>query len=156
MFSLLCGYFTSGITWICASIISAFFSSVIIFGCFSFFGVTVKVLLLIGQKNDRFFSEFTGWSYSGYASTIGTITGSSLVNGFDWDALFILSLSWFTSFSFSWTTSLTGTLRGTAREVGFLNISARFISASLCPSPSFTSGISGAVFCGAQIKSCAA
>ena len=56
--------------------------SILIFGTFSFFGVTVKFLILIGQKNDRYFSGFNGWSSYGYASTIGTLIFSSLVNSF--------------------------------------------------------------------------
>ena len=94
----------------------------------------------------RFFVGFTGWSYSSYISTIGNLIGSSSVTGFDWDALFIWDLSWFTSLSFSWTASLTGTFGGTARGLDFTDICAKFIIASLCPSTSFTSGLAGAGF----------
>ena len=100
-----------------------FFSSIPIFGSFSSFGVTVQFLLLIVQINDHFLAGFTGWSSSGYASTLGTLIVSSSVIGFDRDALFIWALSWFTSLRFSWIPSLTGILGGTARGLDFPNIS---------------------------------
>ena len=53
MISFLCGFSTPGITWGCSSCVSSF-PSIIIFGNFSFFGVTVKFLLLIGKKNGSF------------------------------------------------------------------------------------------------------
>ena len=67
------------------------------FWIFSFFDVTVKFLLLIGRKKWTFFAGFTGWSYSEYDSTIGTLRDSSLVTGYNWGLIFIWALSWFTS-----------------------------------------------------------
>ena len=96
-----------------------------------------------------FFNGFTGWSSSGYAYTIGTLRVSSLVNGFDWDAIFIWALSWFISLSFYWDTYLTGILGSTTGALAFLNISYRVMNESLCPFPSFTSGLAGDGFCSA-------
>ena len=96
-----------------------------------------------------FFNGFTGWSSSGYAYTIGTLRVSSLVHGLDWDALFIWDISWFTCVSFSWATYLTGILGSTAGALAFLNISYRVMNESLCPFPSFTSGLAGDGFCSA-------
>ena len=93
------------------------------------------------------FVGFAGCISSGYASTIGTLRGSSLVDGLDWGALLIWDLSWFTSLSLSWTTYLTGTFGVTTGGLDFLDISARVLNASLCPFTSFTSGISDAGFC---------
>ena len=119
LMSFIFGFSTSGITWGCASGVSAFFLQFSFLITFLFFFVSVKFLLLVGQKNDQVFSEFTGWIYYGYSSTIISLRGSSLVTFFDRDALFILSLSWFISLSFSWTTSLTSTLGGTAGGLYF-------------------------------------
>ena len=93
-----------------------------------------------------FFAGCTCWRSYGYESTIVTLRGSALVNGFDWDAYLIWVISWFTSWSFSWNSPLIGTLRGTAGGIAFLNISARDINTSLCELTILTSGISGAGF----------
>ena len=50
LMSLLCSISTSGITWVCTYGVSAFSLSILIFGSFSVFGVTIEFLLLIGQK----------------------------------------------------------------------------------------------------------
>ena len=100
------------------------------------------------------FSGCTGWIYSGHASTIGTLGYSALVNGFDWDTIFILVLSWFTCWSFYWNSPLTGTLRGTTGGFAFLNISATVLNFSLSPFPSLNSGIAGAGFCSVKIILC--
>ena len=50
LMSLLCSISTSGITWGCTYGVYAFFLSILIFGNFSVFGVTIEFLLLIGQK----------------------------------------------------------------------------------------------------------
>ena len=84
-----------------------------------------------------------------YEFTIGTLKGSSSVTGFDWVAIFMWDLSWFTSLSFSWTTSLTGTFGVTSGGLNFLNIYASVLNESLCPFNNFTSGISGAGLCSA-------
>ena len=67
-----------------------------------------------------------------YAFTVGTIRGSSLVTGFDQDALFISALSWLTSLTFSWTPYLTGTLGGTAEGLDFLDLFAKIFNTSFC------------------------
>ena len=106
-----------------------------------------------------FLDGCTGWGYSVYVSTIVTLRGSALANRFDWDAIFIWDVSWFSCLSFSWISSLTGTLGGTAWGGGggvFLNISARVINTSLYAFPIFTSGVPGYGFCIAWIKSCGA
>ena len=54
LMSLLCSFSTSGITWGCTYGVSAFVLSILIFGHFSILGVTVELLLLVGQKNDVF------------------------------------------------------------------------------------------------------
>ena len=60
-----------------------FYFSILSFGNFPIFGVTVKFLLLISWKNIVFFfAGFTGWSSYGYASKIGNLRGSALVNVF--------------------------------------------------------------------------
>ena len=51
LMSLLCDFYTSGITRGCASGVSAFFLRFSFLAIFHFFGVTVKFLLLIGRKN---------------------------------------------------------------------------------------------------------
>ena len=108
------------------------------------------------MKKMGLFPWFNGWSSSGYASTIGTLRGSTLVNVFDCGALFILVPSWFASWSFFWPTSLTGTLRGTARGFTFLNISARVFNSSLCSFPDCNKRLAGAGFYSEYIRSCAA
>ena len=60
-----------------APLVYPIFSSIIIFGNLSFFGVTVKFLPLIGQKMIAFFAGFIGWSSSRYTYIIGTLRGSS-------------------------------------------------------------------------------
>ena len=120
------------------------FFSILIFGHFLNFCVTAK--FLIGW-NFYIFSRCAGWSSSSYASTICTLRGSALVNGFDWDSIFVWFISWFTSCSFSWNKSLTGTPRGTDEGFAFMNISDRVLNDSLCLFTSFTSGIYGVGFC---------
>ena len=78
------------------------------------------------------------------------------MTGFDWDALFIWDLSWFTCLSFSWATYLTGILEITAGGLDFLNISDRDINASLCVFNCLNSVISGAGLCSEYIKYCTA
>ena len=95
------------------------------------------------------FPECTGWISSGYASTMGTLRGYALVNGFDWDAIFIWDIYWFTSWSFSWNTPLTGTLGGTDGGFEFMNIYARFLNYPLSLFLSLTIRLAGAVLCGA-------
>ena len=51
---------------------------------------------------------------------------------------------------------LIATLRGTAGDVAFTNISARDINYSMCEFPSVTSGLKCAGFCSSLIKSCVA
>ena len=51
--------------------------------------------------------------------------------------------SWFTCWIFSWCNPLTGTIRGTAGEVDFPNISARDLNASLCEFPSVNIDLTG-------------
>ena len=136
---------TSGITWGCASGVSVFSSSIFIFGNFSFLGVTVKFLLLIGRKME-FFAGFTGWISSIYAYTIGTIRGSALVDGVAWDEIFIWDLSWFTSLGFSWNIYLIGTLRVISGGLDLLNISAKVINAYLGSFNFVDSGLAGSIF----------
>ena len=45
LMSLFCGFFTSGITWGCGSIVSAFIFPILIFGNFPIFGITAKFML---------------------------------------------------------------------------------------------------------------
>ena len=114
----------------------------------SFFGVTIQFLLLIGNnKMIGVFDGFNGWIFSWYVSTIDTLRGYLLVNGFYWDEVLIWDISWFTSLSLYWTTYLTGTIRGTDEGLAFPNISDRFLNASLCSFTSLTSALSGAGFC---------
>ena len=121
----------------------------------SFFGVTVKFLLLIGKKMIGFF--WVHWLelllvclYNGHPQRFFSV---------DWFWLgctFHLGYFLVHLFDFSWTTYLTGTLGGTSGGLEFLNIFARVPNASLCPFPSLTSGLAGDIFWSAQIKSCAA
>ena len=113
------------------------------FGNVPNFGVTVKFWLLFGWKNYRVLDLFIGWSSSGYASTIGTLRGSGLVNGFDLGSFLIWFPSWFTSWSFFWSISLTGTLEGTTGVLYFLNIYARVLNNSLCQLPNLTRELAG-------------
>ena len=116
----------------------------------SFFGVTIQFLLLIGNnKMIGVFDGFNGWIFSWYVSTIDTLRGYLLVNGFYWDEVLIWDISWFTSLSFFWANSPTGTLEGTAWGIDFLNISARVLDAPLCPFTSLTIGLAGDGFCSA-------
>ena len=100
------------------------------FGQFFISGVAVNLLLLIGKKK-LFFAGFTGCSYSGYDYIVDTLRGSILVNGFALDVIFIWALYCFTSLGFYWTSFLTGTLRGIVEGLALLNISDRFLNASL-------------------------
>ena len=129
--SLLCSFSLLVSRGVALLLYLGFFNSILVFGYFSFFGVTVKFLLMVGRKSDRFFSGFTGWSSSGYISTIDVIRGSSLVTVFNWNSLLIWDISWFSPLSFSWTISLIGTLGGTVGGLDFLNILARVPNASL-------------------------
>ena len=61
------------------------------------------------------------------------------MNGFDWYAILIWVISWFTFWSFSWNTPLTGTLGGTAGEFAFMNIYARVLNDYLFKFTSFNS-----------------
>ena len=61
----------------------------------------------------------------------------------------------FACWSFSGYASSIGTLGGTAGEVGFPNIYARYINASFCTFTSVNIGLAGAGFFIAWIKSCA-
>ena len=70
--------------------------------------------------------------------------------------LLIWSSSWFTCWSFSWYSPLTGTLRCTAGDIAFPNISARYLNAHFFEFTIITSGLSGAGLCITRIKSYAA
>ena len=95
------------------------------------------------------FDGCTGCSYSSYDYTIVTTRSYELVNGFDWDDIFIWVLSWFTCCSFYCNAPLTGTLGGTAGGLAFMNISASVLNALLCIFPILTSGIVVAGLCSA-------
>ena len=107
---------TYGITWSCTSGIYDFTLPISVAGNFPFswcncwIFACLKILIIS-------FAGCNCWVYSGYASIIGTIKGSALLNGYDWDAFFIWVISWFTCWSFSWYAPLTGTLGGTAGGV---------------------------------------
>ena len=49
-------------------------------------GVTAEFCLV---ESFNFFARCTYWSSSEYESTIDTLRGSALLNGFDWDVFFI-------------------------------------------------------------------
>ena len=62
LMSFIFGFSTSGITWGCASGVSAFFLQFSFLITFHFF-VSVKFLLLVGQKNDQvFLSSLVGFT----------------------------------------------------------------------------------------------
>ena len=110
-----------------------FYFSNLIFWYFSIFGIIDKSQLLIGWENCCFLDWFTGWSSSGYVSTIGNLRGSEFLTGFDYKLLFIWVPSWFTDWSFFWPTTLTGTLGDNSGGFVYLNICDRFFNSSLCP-----------------------
>ena len=90
-----------------------------------------------------FLADFTGWSSSGYTSTISTIKDSSFVDIVNWYSLLSWALYWFTYMGFSLTISLPCNLRGIAGGLALLNIYAKILNASVCPFPSLASGFAG-------------
>ena len=129
-----------------ALLVYPLFSSIIIFGNFSFLGVTVKFLILIDWKNDRFFC-WVHWLDFLCVCLYNSHPQRLFIGG--WCCLgYTLSsdLSWFTSLGVSWTNSLTGTLRGIVWGLALLNISARFLNDSMCSFISLTIGLAGAGF----------
>ena len=124
-----------------------FTPSILILGKFSLFGVTVEFLLLVVWKIVVFFAGFTGWSSSGFASTIDTLRGYSLVNGVTWDALLSWTLSWFTSVGFLGLSPWLALLEVLLGGLALLNFSTWVLNSSLYPFLSLTIRIAGAGFC---------
>ena len=139
--------YTCRITRGCASGVSAFIFPIFIFCYFHLSWCNCWISL--GWKCSSFFLGCTFCSSSGCSTTIGTLGGSALVNGFYWYASFIWVISWFTCWSFSWYAPLTVTIEDNTGEVVFLNISDRYLNASLCAFLSLTIGSYGAGLCSA-------
>ena len=68
-------FFTSGITWGCASGVASLIMPIFIFGVFLLLGAPVENLL--GWICIGFFAGLTCWSPSGYESSIGNLGGSA-------------------------------------------------------------------------------
>ena len=119
------------------------------------FLVSLLNYYLVGFFN-WFFYKFACCSFSGYSLPIGTFLVSAYVNGlFNWYVFLIWVSSWFTCRSLSWYAPSTVTLGGAAGYVDFPNIFSREVNASLFAFSIITSGLAGAGFYSAWIKSCA-